>query len=387
MLPEKSVQSAIAAEFCHDVPRLLQFFAGLGENCDLGVVQRAVGIEPFGLFRFAACNAADLGELLRTRFHRLAEPEDLWLEEGPRGEYWVKSRHCSFAAHTDRYVGRDDPLMVLAAQVEKARYLKAKLIRDLSRGRKLFVFKGETDVTAIREIVEQLRTYGPNWLVWVCVADAAHLPGSVEHLSDGLLRGFVSRFGTYDGDPSLPIEEWVAVCANAYRISRNAELPEAPLHNLISPEIATCSLRWSPELCSGTRLLDEHAPSGGVMFEHRLETAEATSVYRALVPIATGGDFVFSVWVRIPEGFRGRQIGALLPGFPSIAMWTADLKSRKNWQRVWVTANLPIDARGIACDIVAEGAVGDIFHSAYWCLERGNTPLGFGFNRSGVGMG
>jgi hypothetical protein len=317
----------------------------------------------------------------------LAEPEDLWLEEGPRGEYWVKSRHCSFAAHTDRYVGRDDPLIVLGSQIEKARYLKAKLIRDLSRGRKLFVFKGETDITAIREIVVQLRTYGPNWLVWVCVADAAHLPGSVERLADGLLRGFVSRYGTYDGDPSLPVEEWVAICTNAYRLSRNAEPPEAPLHNLISPEIATCYLRWSPELCSGTRLLDEHAPSRGAMFEHRLETAEATSVYRALVPIASGGDFVFSVWVRIPEGFRGRQIGALLPGFSSIAMWTADLKSRKNWQRVWVTANLPIDAHGIACDIIAEGAVGDIFHSAYWCLERGNKPLGYGFDRSGVGVG
>jgi len=378
--PEKSVQSATAAEFCHDIPRLLQLFVGLGENCDLGVVQRAVGIEPFGLFRFAACNATDLGELLRTRFHRLPEPEDLWLEQGPRGEYLVKSRHCSFAAHTDRYAGRDEPTMVLAAQIEKTRYLKTKLIRDLSRGRKLFVFKGETDITAIREIVVQLRTYGPNCLVWICVADAAHLPGSVERLSDGLLRGFVSRFGTYDGDPSLPVEEWVAVCANAYRLSRNAEPPEAPLVNLISPEIATCSLRWSPEFCPGTRLLDEPAPSGGLMFEHRLETAEATTVYGALVPIASGGDFVFSVWVRIPEEFRGRQIAALLPGFSSVAMWTADLKSRKNWQRVWVTANLPIDARSIACDIIAEGAVGDIFHSAYWCLERGNQPLGHGFN-------
>jgi hypothetical protein len=119
------------------------------------------------------------------------------------------------------------------------------------------------------------------------------------------------------------------------------------------------------------------------MFEHRLETAEPTSVYGALVPIASGGDFVFSVWVRIPEGFRGRQIGVVLPGFPSLATWTADLKSHNNWQRVWVTGNLPIDARAIACDIIAEGAVGNIFHSAYWCLERGNQPLGYGFSVSG----
>jgi hypothetical protein len=115
------------------------------------------------------------------------------------------------------------------------------------------------------------------------------------------------------------------------------------------------------------------------MFEHRLEEAEATSVYRVLVPIASGGDFVFSVWVRIPEGFRGRQIGAVFAGLSSISMWSADLKSRENWQRVWVTAHLPSDARCIACDIIAHGAVGDIFQSAYWCLERGNRPLGHGF--------
>ena len=215
------MQSGSAAEFCLDIPRLLQLFVGLGENCDFGVVQRAIGIEPFGLFRFAACNAKDLGELLRARFEPLAEPEDLWLDEQrPGGEYWVKSRHCSFAAHTDRYAGRDDPKVVLAAQIEKTRYLKTKLIRDLSHGRQLFVFKGETDITTIREIVVQLRSYGPNCLVWVCVADPAHRPGSVERLSDGLLRGFVSRFGTYDGDPSLPVEDWVALCANAYRLWR-----------------------------------------------------------------------------------------------------------------------------------------------------------------------
>lgn len=380
MSPENRLQSAIAAEFCHDIPRLLQNFVGLGENCDFGVAQRAIGIEPFGLFRFGACTAADLAEMLRTRFQRLAEPGDLWLEEQePPGEYWIKSRHCSFSAHTDRYSTRDDPKAVLAAYIEKTRYLKDKLIRDLSRGRKLFVFKGETDNSAIREILAQLRSYGPNCLVWVCVADGAHVPGSVERLGDGLLRGFVSRFGTYDGAPSLPVEDWVAVCANAYRLTRNAEPPKAALYNLISPEIATCPVRWSSELSSGTRVLDEPAPRGGVMFEHRLEEAEATSVYRVLVPIASGGDFVFSVWVRVPEGFRGRQIGAVFAGLSSISMWTADLKSRENWQRVWVTAHLPSDARCIACDIIADGAVGDIFQSAYWCLERGNRPLGHGF--------
>ena len=383
MSPENSVQSPVAAEFCHDVPRLLEHFVGLGENCDFGVVQRAIGIEPFGLFRFGSCTAADLVEMLRTRFQRLAEPGDLWLEEQPPpGEYWIKSRHCSFSAHTDRYSSRDDPKVVLSAHIEKTRYLKTKLIRDLSRARKLFVFKSQADVSVIREVLVQLRTYGPNSLLWVCVADAAHLPGSVERLGDGLLRGFVSRVGTYYGAPSLPVEEWVTVCANAYRLMRNAEPPDASLYNLISPEIVTCPVRWSSPFSSGTRVLDEPAPRGGVKFEHRLVEADATTAYRVLVPIDSGGDFVFSVWVRIPEGFRGRQIGVLIPGFSSVAIWAADLRSRGNWQRIWVTATLPNDERCIGCDLMAEGDVGEVFQSAHWCLERGNQPLGYGFDLS-----
>src|SRR5580700_6786475 len=86
-----SGQAATQPEVCCDVPRLLQLFESLGENCDLGVVQRAVGLEPFGLFRFAACKAAAVAALLRARFLPLGEPEDLWLDEvGPRREYRVK---------------------------------------------------------------------------------------------------------------------------------------------------------------------------------------------------------------------------------------------------------------------------------------------------------
>ena len=58
--------NAVAPGPCHDSPRLLQQAEGLGENCDFGVVQRAAGIEPLGLLRFGACNAADRVELLRT---------------------------------------------------------------------------------------------------------------------------------------------------------------------------------------------------------------------------------------------------------------------------------------------------------------------------------
>jgi hypothetical protein len=378
MAPDMNLPTTVAAGSCHDLPRLLQLFESLGENCDFGVVQRAIGIEPVGLFRFGACNAADVKELLRTRFERLGDAQDLWLDVvGPRREYWLKSHHCSYSSHTDRFADTDSAEVAHAAQVEKTQYLKTKLMRDLSHSRRLFLFKGLCDVALIREIAAQMQTYGPNSLLWVRVANRDHAPCSVERLGDGLLQGFVSRYGTYDGPPSLPVEEWITLCANAYRLWRNAEPPVAVQHNLISAAIAAGSCRWTTDLSATTRVLNEPAPDAGVVFDHRLQRAQPVSVYRARLPVESGGEFVFSAWIRIPESFRGRLIAAQLPGCPSSAWWSADLLSRARWQRVWVAATVPVEARNVACEIYADGALGAVFQSASWCLERGGRPSGY----------
>jgi hypothetical protein len=136
---------------------------------------------------------------------------------------------------------------------------------------------------------------------------------------------------------------------------------------------------WSTDLSAAGRLLDERAPTGGLMIEHQIRVTEKTPVYRIRVPIAFGGRLVFSAWIRIPKGFRGRQVGASIAGFYSNGRWTANLKSHEQWQRVWVRASLPVDSRCVSCDLVAEGSVGDVFHSASWCLERGDQPVGYGF--------
>jgi hypothetical protein len=170
----------------------------------------------------------------------------------------------------------------------------------------------------IKEIAAQLQSYGPNCLLWVSPGAPGQLPGSVKRVAPHLLRGFVSRGGTYDGDPSLPVEEWIAVCANAYRLWRHADPPKVPIENLISHAMATHSCEWLSHPQATTRLIDEPALASGVMFEHKLATAEITAVYGVHLPITSGGNFVFSAWIRLPDGFRGRQIAALLPGFSSV---------------------------------------------------------------------
>ena len=373
---------ANAPASCYDVPGILQLFESLGENCDLGVVQRAVGLEPFGLFRFAACDAAGVAALLQARFAPLSVPGDLWLDVvGAEREYWVKSKYSRFEAHTNRYADRDAATVVLRGEIEKMRYLTTHLLQDLSQGRKLCVFKGQSDLATIREVARALQAHGPNCLLWVKIADLEHAPGSVQRDRDfeGLLLGYVSRYGTYDGPPSLPVEEWVAMCANAYRLWRAEDAPRMACDNLIAQAHASHSCLWSGDPAAETCSRADPSVAGGVHYQHRLAGDGATVVLRAQLPIARSGRFTFSTWVRIPESCEVQMFSLLLNGFETVASWTADLKSRGCWQRLWVTAEVTSSACLVACDLIAAGAAGTEFDSANWCLERAPRPSGYGF--------
>jgi hypothetical protein len=370
---------SVSEEVCYDIPRLMQLVESLGENCDLGVVQRAVGVEPFGLFRFAGCNPAGLGALLRERFQSLGKGDDLWLDEvGASREYWIKSRSSAFEAHTNRYAGRDDPEVVRRGEIDYVRYLKSRLLKDLARGEKLFVYKGHSDTATMREIAALLQGYGSNTLLWVNLADRPHAATTVERDSPTLLRGFVSRFGTYDdAGPSLPVAEWVAIVVNAYRLWRNEDPPLTTLENLIAQAHATRGCQWRGDRGAITQLLSEASTARELLFEHRVESAELTAVCSAHLPIPSGGNFVLSVWVHLPPGFSARQVSLLVPGCDSLVSWRADLGTRGSWQRAWVSASVPVEVRSVVCALLAEGAAGQLFHSSHWCLERGTRPSGY----------
>ena len=367
----------MSAQVCYDIPRLLQLVESLGENCDLGVVQRAVGVEPFGLFRFAGCNPDSLAALLHDHFQSLGAGDDLWFDEvGPTREYWVKSRSCAFEAHTNRYAGRDDLEILRRGEIDRMRYLKAQLLKDLTRAEKLFVYKGNGAATKMREIAALLQDYGPNTLLWVNLADDTQAATTVERDSPALLRGFVSRFGTYDdAGPSLPVTEWVALCLNAYRLWRNEEPPLTTVDNLIARAHAARSCEWRGDRGAVTRLL---APSSReLVFEHRVESMELISVCSAHLPIPAGDSFVLSVWVNLTTGFSARQVSLLVPGCDSLLSWHADLGTCGSWQLLWVSASAPREARSIVCALLAEGAAGQVFRSSHWCLERGTRPSGY----------
>jgi hypothetical protein len=366
---------------CIDVPRLMQRCESLGDGCDLGMVQRAVGIEPFGLFRFAGLKALAVVRLLRTNFQHLGEPDDLWLEEvPPKREFRVKSRqYPSYTSHTRRFGGIDDPEVVRVAELESARFLKAKLLRELAMGGRLFVVRGPADVKHMHKILEELQRRGDHALLWVRVASAKNPAGTVV-LRDGLLEGYVSHYGIYDPGrtPRVPIEDWIRVCAEAYRLWRKTDPPSHEVDNLIGA-IASPSARVAATPPAALRVLNERSSLGGVAVEHRLGAGDLACVARLVVPVERGGMYTFSAWVRVPNGFRGRRIIPALPHCARNTSWNADTLAVGNWQRIWITAKAAPDASSISCEIQADGEPDDTFHSAAWCLERRDLPSGFGF--------
>ena len=52
---------------------LVVHFESLGDNCELGLVQRRAGVEPLGLLRFAGVPLRNLVRGLNARFANIAE--------------------------------------------------------------------------------------------------------------------------------------------------------------------------------------------------------------------------------------------------------------------------------------------------------------------------
>ena len=193
-------------------------FEGLGDQCEFGVVQRRLGADPIGLFRFAAISAETLTIMLGERFDRLGDPEHTELGLTDAGEYLIRDRRGLYHMHT--FVMKDavEPVAFLREQVRRLGYLKRKLLEDLKAGDKIFVHKSShcrIENEALRALHAALSAYGPNTLLALRSVEDGHGPGSVDAIQDGLLVGHL-RFGYGSPDEQTPdMESWTRVLEGA----------------------------------------------------------------------------------------------------------------------------------------------------------------------------
>lgn len=202
--------------------RFLMRFESLGDNCEFGLVQRRCGAEPLGLLRFSNIALANLLRGIEREFDSLGDPAAMQfhLQGNGRREYALTDQDFGLTFHTFLYEGEVNVEGLVAQQSIRLKFLRRKLLEDISAGEKIFVIK-RNDPLAVSEILPlhaALNQYAANTLLFVVPATADHPSGTVEQLAPRLLRGYIDRFAPYDNAHDLLLEVWLALCVNAARI-------------------------------------------------------------------------------------------------------------------------------------------------------------------------
>ena len=227
---------SVPQTFTPEESALVMEFESIGDNCEFGLMQRTIGTERMGLFRYAGVyNAVHLADLLDRKFAGFCEGEDLQITTfGP--EWIADIRSASLNIHTGRIQGLVTRDRIETEERQKLMFLADKFMDDLETGTKTFVYRtlidqrgGPDGIYGMDRLYDAVKAYGACALLWVTVADEAHPHGTVTHVRDRLYRGYIRRLTPYDDAHRIDERAWLDLLSNAReRISRPA-VPVAAL--------------------------------------------------------------------------------------------------------------------------------------------------------------
>jgi hypothetical protein len=197
---------------------LFASFISLGDNCEFGLVQRAAGIEPLDLLRFASTGRDETGLImaLRERFAAFATAAELGVTDDG-GEWITRCPRYTMTFHTNRYARDTDLATVVNDETKRLSFLARKTVDDLTNSGKIFLRKSNRPVTdsTMIEMYKAMQDYGAPVLLWVTLTDEEHPHTTVRRLAPGLLRGYIKRFAPYELAKDIRIEDWRDLCRAA----------------------------------------------------------------------------------------------------------------------------------------------------------------------------
>lgn len=217
---------------------LMLQFESIGDSCEFGLVQRANGAEPLGLFRFSGVPVRHLIRGLEHRFEGMADPEQIRVQP-ENGEYMIKLWKYDFIYHAHVREGAMDPAELHAREVRRTRFLLDKFIADLENPAKILVFRQNEPLLAHDLVMLRaaLGRYSRATLLWVQEAMPGHLPGTAEHADDQLLLGYVRWLSPRDNAHQIDHESWLSLCRQAHVLWRPAAAaPVFPALSVAEPE-------------------------------------------------------------------------------------------------------------------------------------------------------
>ncbi len=217
---------------------IARHFESLGDNAELGMLQRAWGVEYGNVFRWAFSETLpDLLTVLQRRFDGLFDFDHL-VPYGGGGMVFDTAHGIAFNTEMrsawrdgawDFLQDEDARLAIYAREYQTTTQLIVSTRRKLAAGRRIFVYKrndGVTEAEAI-ELHSVLQAYGPVPLVVVNLARGADAPGTARLLRPGLYLGFLDRFADYSNAGDASVAPWFAMLGQVLDLAGVAEAPPA----------------------------------------------------------------------------------------------------------------------------------------------------------------
>ena len=199
------------------VLNLAHRFESWGRDCEFGLVQRALGIEPNDLFRFSDPTPEVLVKLIRTGFADYGEKCYIALDEQqPRREWFIVDHDTRTSRHSRIFEGDLPKEKVQELALFWTRLLREKAGRDIAEANKIYVMKssqGDLTEDAVIEVVRALRSKGRGWVMWV---EAGEPPGHCEITMEGLLRARIDRLCVRGHEYEFSLAGWLTVMCEAW---------------------------------------------------------------------------------------------------------------------------------------------------------------------------
>lgn len=225
-----SIGPAVAPIEIPPVADLATCFGSLGPNSEFGFVQRILGAEPLGLFRFGACHdRRALAHLLDTDFAGLGRPGSLTAEvrqsdivrsDGAWStceEFYLTDRSRAFSFHTWKGPAHGGEAEALEANRRTLTYLTMLMREDLEAGEKIWVYidtMRDADLHEMLPLHQALNRKRPNRMLWITPASEGRPAGSVEWVAPNLLRGYLDS--SFHDTRQLDRDAWRRLLTDAY---------------------------------------------------------------------------------------------------------------------------------------------------------------------------
>ncbi|MCB8883912.1 glycosyltransferase family 4 protein [Acidisoma cellulosilytica] len=216
----------------------LEDFESIGDNCEFGFVQRALGGERSSLLRWVFIDSVDATvAAIRGEFDGMFVFENLQ----PAGAgAMVRDVTAGIAFHTEmksEQKGEDwsfidtecERRAMHAHERLKLEYLLGKFKENIAGSQRIYVVKRNTGLTRsdADAIFEAIASKGGGRLLYVTVADRLEKVGKVELIHPRMAHGWIDRFAPYNQANNVSLTHWEEILRAADHLFATQPVPVA----------------------------------------------------------------------------------------------------------------------------------------------------------------